>query len=216
MLHKSRNFIVFNLSKTSIMKNRKSLAQLCLLLCLIIAPVTVNSELVINAQQTFPELPSDLTRVYYMGVDNKLVPLPFEQGITSVNAYAIARENKTSAVKLSGANAATYLPNSKPSFYVFVADRMDPPPHLLIRLTGKKSSRQFMITTIKGRKGYLPLNEESISLDYRILERLPVDAGKGRILFVNYMEIHPRQALTPGEYGIIGNSLSDIATFSIK
>lgn len=203
---------------------KKRLINICIVFYLAVSPFTVNSEIGAvaerstnaYAQQSFPAVPSDLTRIYYVDVENKLAPLPFENGITPLNVHSIAQDNRTSEVKLSGSKATTLLKNSTPSFYVFVADRMDPPPHLLVRLTSKKSSRRFTITIIKGRKGYAPLNEENIRLDYRILERLRVEAGKGRILFVNYMEIHPRQRLEPGEYAIIGDSLSDIATFSIE
>ncbi|HEX8174659.1 MAG TPA: hypothetical protein VF543_06030 [Pyrinomonadaceae bacterium] len=170
----------------------------------------------IYAQQSFPPVPDDLTRIYYVDIENKLAPLPFENGITSVNVFSVAQDDRTTAVKLNGTKATTVLADSTPSFYVFVADRMDPPPHLLVRLMSKNGSRQFTITTIKGRKGYAPLNEENIRLEYQILERLRVEAGKGRILFVNYMKIYPRQRLEPGEYAIVGDSLSDVATFSIK
>lgn len=169
-----------------------------------------------GSKQSYPEVPADLTRVYYLEAGNKLVPLPFEKGITPVNVFAVARDDKTVEVAVSGSRAATLLKNSSPVFYVFVADRMDPPPHLLVRLASKKKARRLIITTIKGRKGYAPLNEENIRLEYRILERLHVEAGKGRILFVNYMEIHPRQTLAPGEYAIIGDSLEDVATFRIE
>lgn len=204
--------------------NKRSLINSLLVFYLVVSPFTVNSEIggkkdwpnCCLMQQSYPDVPSDLTRIYYVGVDNKLAPLPFETGITSVNSYSIAQDDKTSEVKLEGSKASIILNTSNPSFYVFVADRMDPPPHLLIRLTSKKASRQFTITLMKGRKGYAPLDEENIRLDYRILERLRVEAGKGRILFVNYMEVHPRQPLAPGEYAIIGDALSDIATFSIK
>jgi len=63
---------------------------------------------------------------------------------------------------------------------------------------------------------YSPLADESIRLEYRILERLRVQLGKGRYLFINYLEIHPRHQLAPGEYAIIGDSLLDIATFRIQ
>lgn len=191
---------------------QKSLTAFFMLSCLL-AFLTAAGK---AEQQSYPEVPGDLTRVYYLEAGNKLAPLPFEKGITPVNVFAVARDDKTVAVEVSGSKAVTIVKNSNPVFYVFVADRMDPPPHLLVRLASRKSSRRFIITTIKGRKGYAPLNEENIRLDYRILERLRVQAGKGRILFVNYMEIHPRQALMPGEYAIIGDSLEDVATFRVE
>lgn len=224
---KIRNFFRPVVSKSGIMKltnDKKILINLFLLFYLTVSPLKVNSETAgkalwskdIYAQQSFPAVPEDATRIYYLDAENKLAPLPFEKGITSLNVHVVARDNRTSEVELSGPKATTTIKGPTPSFYVFVADRMDPPPHLLVRLKSKKNSRRFTITVIKGRKGYAPLNEENIRLDYRILERLLVEAGKGRILFINYMEIHPRHRLEPGEYAIIGDSLADIATFSIK
>lgn len=225
--HQIWNFILFIVSKSLIMrvtKGKHRLINIFVVAYLTVLSGTVNSEVAsetvqstnIYTQQSFPSAPSDLTRTYYADVENKLEPLPFEKGITSANVFAIARDNATFRVKLNGPKSATLLQHSNHTFYVFVADKMDPPPHLLVRLTSKKSSRQFTITLIKGRKGYAPLNEENIRLDYRVLERLRVETGRGRILFVNYMEIRPRQRLQPGEYAIIGDSLSDIATFSIE
>jgi len=43
-----------------------------------------------------------------------------------------------------------------------------------------------------------------------------VETSKGRYIFVNYMQIRPLTTLPPGEYAIIGDSLSDMATFRIQ
>ena len=162
------------------------------------------------------DFPNDVTRIYYKNAQDKFVPLPFEPGITSVNPFVVAPKDKLSYAKLEGSKAATVLSAGNPSFYVFVADRWDPPPHQLVQLTSNKSTRRFTIISTKGRKGYSPLDNESIRLQYRLLERLPVEISKGRSLFLNYMEIHPRRQLAPGEYAIIGDSLLDIATFRIQ
>jgi hypothetical protein len=204
--------------------NKRRLTTILIVFYIAASSFTVNSKIEdegnrpanIYTQQSFPPVPNDLTRIYYLDSEKKLAPLPFENGITTVNVFSVAQDDRTTALKLNGPRATTVLAASTPSFYVFVADRMDPPPHLLVRLTSKNGSRQFTITTVKGRVGYAPLNEENIRLEYRILERLRVDVGERRIIFVNYMEIHPRQRLEPGEYAIVGDSLSDVATFSIK
>jgi hypothetical protein len=209
---------------TRLINDKKRIINALLVFYLALSPLTVNSVVKdetarpanLRAQQSYPPVPGDLTRIYYLDAGNNLVPIPFEPGITSLNVHAVAKDNITSDVELSGTGAATVLKQATPSFYVFVADRMDPPPHLLIRLTNRKKSRRFTITMTKGREGYAPLNEVNVKLDYRVLERLSVDAGEGRIIFVNYMEIHPRQRLEPGEYAIIGDSLADIATFRIE
>lgn len=202
----------------------KRLINPCLVVCLALPPLAAGSAAEVRerrpagspAQESHPDVPGDATKIYYAAAETKLAPLPFEKGITPVNADAVAEADKTSEVRLDGPKAATLLDDPSPAFYVFVAEGMDPPPHLLIRLTSKKASRRFTITRTRGRKGYSPPSEENVRLDYRILERLRVQAGKGRILFINYMEIRPRQPLAPGEYAVVGNSLADIATFSVK
>jgi hypothetical protein len=119
-------------------------------------------------------------------------------------------------VDLKRPTAEIVLRSNDPRFYVFVADKWDPPPHQLVRLTRKKSGRQLTISVLKGRKGYAPFAIDNVRLEYRLLERLRVEAGKNRYLFVNYMQIRPLQPLAPGEYAIIGDSLTDMATFRIQ
>ena len=168
------------------------------------------------AQQSFPDPPSDLTKIYFLSGANELSAMPFESGITTVNVFQLAVADKVTHVRIKGQTATTVLTNNELRFFVFVADRMDPPPHQLVRLTTGKSDRSLKISLIKGRKGYAPFDEDNIRLQRRILKRLSVAAGPGRILFVNYMELRPLQPLSPGEYAIIGDSLADMATFRIK
>jgi hypothetical protein len=167
-------------------------------------------------QEPFPDPPSDLTRVYYLTADKQLLPLPFEVGETSLNVFVPALEDKVTRVRISGAKAQAMLTNDNARFFVFVADRMDPPPHQLVRLTSRGSNRDLKISVIKGRRGYAPFEEDNIKLQRRLLERIRVQAGANRFLFVNYMELRPSQRLPAGEYAIIGDSLADMATFRIK
>ena len=90
-------------------------------------------------QDASPDPPNDFTKIYYASGDNKLLALPFESGITSLNVFAPALEDKITRVRVNGSKAETVLTNGNLSFFVFVADRMDPPPHQLVRLTGSKS-----------------------------------------------------------------------------
>lgn len=166
--------------------------------------------------KSYPEPPNDLTRVYYLSTENKLLPLPFEPGMTSLNVFVPAQKDRIEHVDLKGSRAATILTNDSLRFYVFVADRMDPPPHQLVRLGSKRSLRQLTISVVKGRKGYAPFEIDNVKLERRLLERLRVEAGKNRYLFINYMQIRPLQRLAPGEYAIIGDSLQDMATFRIQ
>ena len=168
------------------------------------------------SQGSFPEPPSDLTRVYYVAADKKLLPLPFESGVTSLNVFLPAKKDAVVRVVLKGPTAGPVLANNDPNFYVYVADKMDPPPHQLVRLTNKRSARELVISVLKGRKGYAPFESDNVRLEHRILERLRVETSKGRYIFVNYMQIRPLTTLLPGEYAIIGDSLSDMATFRIQ
>lgn len=166
-------------------------------------------------QQDFPEPPSDLTRIYYLS-RNIPVPLPFEAGQFAFDVFRPALEDKVARVVISGSKAEVVLANTDLRFLVFVADRMDPPPHQLVRLTSSKSQRSLKISLLKGKKGYAPFAQDNIQLERRILKRLKVSAGPNRILFVNYMELRPLRPLPAGEYAIVGDSLADIATFRIK
>ncbi len=167
------------------------------------------------AQEPFPDSP-DLTRVYYQAPQNKLLPLPFEIGVSGLNEFAVARKEKTSHVTLEGLRASTVIKKSDPRFYVFVMDKMDPPPHLLLQLESKNRRRRFTVISEKGQAGFSALASENVRLNYRILERLQVPSARGGILFINYLELRPRRHLEPGEYAILGNSLKDIATFRVE
>jgi hypothetical protein len=168
------------------------------------------------SKETFPDPPPDLTKIYYLSANNALIALPFEVGTTPVNVFQPASEDKVTHVRVSGATAETVLTNENLRFYVFVADRMDPPPHQLVKLTSGKSERTLKISLIKDRKGYAPFDIDNIRLERRILKRMRVQTGASRFLFINYMQLRPLQPLAPGEYAIIGDSLADIATFRIK
>jgi hypothetical protein len=196
---------------------RTSLKIVSLAFCTALVASAINSKsAAILLDKSYPNPPNDLTRVYYLSPDNKLLPLPFEPGLTSLNVFVPAEKDKIARVDLKSPTAETSLTSNDPRFYVFVADKWDPPPHQLVRLTSKKSARQLTISVLKGRKGYAPFASDNVSLEYRLLERLRVESGKNRYLFVNYMQIRPRQPLTPGEYAIIGDSLADMATFRIQ
>lgn len=196
---------------------RRSLNIFSLAFCTALLVAAINSKTAKTLpDKSYPEPPNDLTRVYYLNTDNKLLPLPFEAGMTSLNVFVPAEKDRVTHVDLKTSRAETVLTNTEPRFFVFVADKWDPPPHQLVRLTSKRSGRQLMISVLKGRRGYAPFANDNVRLEYRLLERLRVEAGKNRFLFVNYMQIRPLVALVPGEYAIIGDSLADMATFRIQ
>ena len=170
----------------------------------------------VRVAQELRPIPDDATRVYYENAPGKFTAIPFESNTTKLDPFAVAKRDKVTYAEVKGPTAATVLTDQLPRFYVFVADKMDPPPHQLVRLAAKKDARRFTVVSSKGRKGYSPMDAETIKLEYRLLERVPVLRGPGLIIFLNYMELRPRQELTPGEYAIIGDSLRDIAAFRIQ
>lgn len=193
---------------------RRAFAVIALLpLCLSLNAGTGASR---PTQEKFPDPPPDLTRVYYLNADETLTALPFEQGITTLNVFAPAARDQIARVQIRGRQAATVLQGVSPRFFVFVADRMDPPPHQLVRLSTTKSERTLAVSVIRGRKGYAPFETDNVRIQRRIVQRLRVQAGANRFLFVNYMEIRPARPLSPGEYAIIGDSLADVATFRVE
>jgi hypothetical protein len=194
---------------------KRPTSTLCVTLCL--ASFTAANRAAFSIpQDAFPDPPSDLTKIYYLSDQNDLLALPFESGMTLANVFQPALEDKVTRVRVNGSKAETVLANENLRFFVFVADRMDPPPHQLVRLTNSRSERSLRISLIKGRKGYAPFDGDNVRLERRILKRLRVEAGMNRFLFINYLQLRPLQPLRPGEYAIIGDSLSDIATFRIK
>src|SRR5437763_1770011 len=143
-------------------------------LCIVSFAHVLNPAALSTGQDTFPEPPKDFTKIYYLSDLKDLSALPFESGTTPVNIFQPAFEDKVTRVRLKGSAAETVLTNENLRFFVFVADRMDPPPHQLVRLTGGKSERSLKISLIKGRIGYAPFEEDNIRLGRRILKRLRV------------------------------------------
>lgn len=188
-----------------------------LVICAALLTASVSPKSADNlTKQSYPDPPADATRIYYLGADNTLRALPFEPGLTAFNLFLPAEKDLVTRVNVGSSKATTVLTSDNLRFYVFVADKMDPPPHQLVRLTSKKDSRQLTISLIKGRKGYAPFESDNVRLSRRLLERLRIESGRNRYLFVNYMELRPLTPLAPGEYAIIGDSLADMATFRVQ
>src|SRR5947208_6980610 len=56
--------------------------------------------LVAVTQDSFPNPPNDLTKIYYLGDKNDPVALPFESGVTPVNVFQQAIADKVTRVRL--------------------------------------------------------------------------------------------------------------------
>jgi hypothetical protein len=159
-----------------------------------------------QAQQSFPAPPADRTLIYLAGEAGALEALPFETGRTPLRAEAVAGSDKRSYIELKGDAAAKAIGNTSPRFYLFVRDEAGAHPPFLVRLSPKRNARRVTAMAQKGLKGFAIYSEEIVKPHYRVLSR-----ADGML----YMEISPRESLTPGEYAIIGTDLQRIATFRV-
>ena len=160
----------------------------------------------LSPQEFLPASPADRTSVYILDSENKLMPLPFEQGSTPLQSKTLAKETKTSYVEIRGEHAATILTPMQ-RWFLFTSQSAGTHPPFLVWLTPHKGSRRVTVVAQKGLSGFAISSEQIVKPSVRVLARL-----EGEEVF---MEARPRASLAPGEYAIIGDDLRRIATFRI-
>ena len=158
------------------------------------------------AQEFLPSPPADRTLVYTLEDQNKLVPLPFEQGLTPLQTGAVAKSTKISYIELKGEHAATILNTISPRWFLFTYQRPGVHPPFLVWLTPHKGARRVTAIAQRGLSGFAISSEEIVKPTVRGLVK------DGDLVF---MEVRPRTSLIPGEYAIIGDDLARIATFRV-
>jgi hypothetical protein len=159
-----------------------------------------------SSQENFPAPPADSTLVYFADDSNALVALPFEEATTPLSLDKAAGSDKRSYLELKGETTRATLKTAEPRFYLFVPDVPNSHPPFIVSLTPKRGGRRVTAMAQKGLKGYAIDSAFIIKPHYRVL------GSKDGLL---YMEIRPREMLSPGEYAIIGTDLRRIATFRI-
>lgn len=159
-----------------------------------------------TAQEFLPAPPADRGLVYTLDEQNKLVPLPFEAGQTPLRPNQIAKNTKVSYVELKGEHSATIMKTSLPRWFLFTYERPGAHPPFFVRLTPRRGARRVTAIAQRGFSGFAISSEEIIKPSIRVL------AKEGEQVF---MELRPRTSLMPGEYAIIGDDLSRIATFRV-
>jgi hypothetical protein len=157
------------------------------------------------AQETVPLPPADRTFIYTLDSQNKITPIPFEQGQTPLRADAVAKGEKVSYIEIKGEHSGTVLPAGA-RLFLFTNERQGTHPPFLVWLTAHRGARRVTAVTQPGMRGFAIASEEIIKPAVRVLAR------DGDMVF---MEIRPRTSLVPGEYAIIGDDLSRIATFRV-
>lgn len=159
-----------------------------------------------SLQNSYPEPPPDRSLIYLADGGNALSALPFEAATTPLRVQEVARSDKRSYLELQGEHAATVILHPSPLFYLFVKDEQGVRPPFIVRLTGKKKSRRVEAMTQKGFSGFAVPSEEIIRPRLLVLKR------EGGMLF---MQVSPREPLSPGEYAFVGADPARIATFRI-
>ncbi|MFS8085854.1 MAG: hypothetical protein ACMG6H_09505 [Acidobacteriota bacterium] len=158
------------------------------------------------AQEFLPAPPHDRALVYVLDEQNKLVPLPFEAGQTPLHPEKVAGSTKVSYVELKGEHAATILPTATPRWFLFTYERPGAHPPFLVWLTPRRGARRVTAIAQRGASGFAISSAEIVKPSIRVL------AKDGDQVF---MEFRPRNSLMPGEYAIIGDDLTRIATFRV-
>lgn len=159
----------------------------------------------VAAQQFLPEPPSDRALIYTLDDQNRLVPLGFETAHTPLKVTEKAKSTKTSYIEISGEHSATSL-SAMPRIFLFTPQRQGSHPPFIVWLTTKRGARRATAIAQSGLTGFAIASEEIVKPTIRVL------ANFGDEVFV---ELRPRISLVPGEYAIIGNDLTRVATFRV-
>ncbi len=158
------------------------------------------------AQEFLPSPPADRALIYVLDDQNKLVPLPFEQGQTPLHSDQVAKGTKVSYIELKGEHSATTLMTA-PRLFLFTSSRQGTHPPFLVWLSPHGRARRVTAIAQKGMQGFAIDSEAIIKPSIRVLARLDGDQV--------FVELRPRSSLIAGEYAIIGDDLTRIATFRI-
>jgi len=159
-----------------------------------------------KGQEFLPSAPADRSLIYTLDDQNRLVPLPFEQGQTPLRPETTAKNTKVSYIELKGEHAATVFKTASPRVFLFTYQRPGTHPPFLVWLTPHKGARRVTAIAQRGMTGFAISSEEIIKPTVRGLVK------DGDLVF---MEVRPRTSLMPGEYAIIGDDLARIATFRV-
>jgi len=157
------------------------------------------------AQDFLPTPPPDHGLIYVLDQQNQLKSLPFEKAETPLHPEEIAKGTKSSYIELKGEHSATVL-EANTRIFLFTIDHGGAHPPLIVWLTPRKGARRVTAIAQKGLKGFAISSEEIVKPFARGL------AKNGEEVF---MELRPRASLMPGEYAIIGEDLTRVATFRV-
>ena len=158
-----------------------------------------------DGQEYFPPPPSDQNQIYILDERNNLVALPFEEAETPLNPNKIAKSSKTSYVQIKGEHARTTL-GPEPRLFLFTPQRQGSHPPFLVWLTVGHGARRATAIAQAGLAGLAISSDEIVKPTIRVIATVGDKA---------FMELRPRTSLVPGEYAIIGDDVTRMATFRV-
>jgi hypothetical protein len=158
------------------------------------------------AQEFLPSPPADRALIYVLDDQNKLVPLPLEQGQTPLHSDQVAKGTKVSFIELKGEHSVTTL-TTVPRLFLFTSGRQGTHPPFLVWLTPHRGARRVTAIAQKGMQGFAVDSEAIIKPSIRVLARPDGDQV--------FVELRPRSSLIAGEYAIIGDDLTRVVTFRV-
>lgn len=157
------------------------------------------------SQEFLPSPPADHSLIYVLDQRNNLMPLPFEQAQSPLHPNEVAKSTKTSYVELKGEHSATVIAPTQ-RIFLFTTDRGGAHTPPIVWLTPRRGARRVTVIAERGLAGF------AISTDQIVKPAVRGLAKNGDEVF---MELRPRVSLMPGEYAIIGNDLTRVATFRV-
>ena len=158
-----------------------------------------------GSQDFLPSAPADRTLIYTLDERNALTPLAFETARTPLKVTQKAKSTKTSYLEIAGEHSSKTL-TTNPRIFLFTTERQGSHPPFIVWLTAKRGARRATAIAQSGMTGYAIASEEIVKPTIRVLEKFGDEV---------FMELRPRTSLVPGEYAIIGDDLTRVATFRV-
>lgn len=159
----------------------------------------------VGTQEYLPSPPEDRTLIYTLDESNKLTKLAFESARTPLKLTDKAKSTKISYIEISGQHAGVTLP-ATPRIFLFTRQLPGTHPPFIVWLTVKGSARRATAIAQAGLAGFAIESGEIVKPTIRVLANLGDDV---------FIELRPRTSLVPGEYAIIGDDLTRVATFRV-
>ena len=160
----------------------------------------------VGGQDFLPSAPPDRTLIYTLDERNALTPLAFETARTPLKVTEKAKSTRTSYIEISGGHASKTL-STTPRIFLFTTERQGSHPPFIVWLTPKGGARRATAIAQSGMTGFAIDSGQIVKPTIRVLEKFGDEV---------FMELRPRTSLVPGEYAIIGDDLTRVATFRVS